>query len=100
MVPPILDNPVAQLVDFIATTPTQPQLNSKVGSTTHHHQPGSQCQQYLSCYRPDFDQTLNAGSWEHLEEIPSVTGTFVQATITSNLTEIGTAQPKLVMNYF
>ena len=32
---------------------------------------------YLSCYWPDFDQTLNVGSWEHLEQIPNVTLTFV-----------------------
>ena len=23
-------------------------------------------QQYLSCYWPDLDQTLNEGSWEHI----------------------------------
>ena len=26
-------------------------------------------QEYLSCYSPDFDETLNVGSWEHLEQI-------------------------------
>ena len=36
-------------------------------------------QEYLSCYWPDFDETLQVGSWEHLEQIPSVTVTFVQA---------------------
>ena len=35
---------------------------------------------YLSCYQPDFDQTLNIGFWEHLEQIPTVTVTSVQAT--------------------
>ena len=36
----------------------------------HHHPPTqTQCQQYLSCYWPDFDETLNIGSWEHLEQI-------------------------------
>ena len=29
-------------------------------------------QQYLSCYWHDLDQTLKAGSWEHLEQIPTV----------------------------
>ena len=29
---------------------------------------------------PYFDGTLNVGSWEHLEQIPTVTVTFVQAT--------------------
>ena len=28
----------------------------------------------------DFDETLQVGSWEHLEQIPTVTVTFVQAT--------------------
>ena len=28
----------------------------------------------------DFDKTLNIGSWEHLEQIPTVTVTFVQTT--------------------
>ena len=37
-------------------------------------------QEYLSCYWPDFDETLQVGSWEHLEQIPTVTVTFVQAT--------------------
>ena len=29
---------------------------------------------------PDFDETLKIGSWEHLEQIPTVMLTFVQAT--------------------
>ena len=36
-------------------------------------------QEYLSCCRPDFDETLKVGSWEHLEQIPTVTVPFVQA---------------------
>ena len=39
----------------------------------------TQCQQYLSCYWPNFYETLKVGSWEHLEQIPTGTGTFVQA---------------------
>ena len=31
-------------------------------------------------YWSDFDETLKVGSWEHLEQIPTVTVTFVQAT--------------------
>ena len=27
----------------------------------------NQCHQYLSSYCPNFDETLNVGSWEHLE---------------------------------
>ena len=37
-------------------------------------------QEYLNCYFPDFDETLQEGSWEHLKQIPTVTVTFVQAT--------------------
>ena len=40
----------------------------------------TQCQQYLSCYWPDFDETLKVGSCEHLEQIPTVRVTFVHAT--------------------
>ena len=40
----------------------------------------SKSQQYLSYYLPDFYQTLKEGSWEHLERIPTVKMTFVQAT--------------------
>ena len=35
---------------------------------------------YLSCYWPNLDQSLKVGTWEHLEQISAVTGTFVQAT--------------------
>ena len=37
-------------------------------------------QEYLSCYLPNFEKTLKVGSWDYLEQIPSVTVTFVQAT--------------------
>ena len=39
--------------------------------------PGDICsyQEYISCYWPNFDQTL--GFWDHLEQIPTVTVTFV-----------------------
>ena len=63
-------------------------LNTKIGlHTTHHHPPPTTTtttqtlrQQYLSCYWPDLDQTLNKGSWEHIQQITTVTTTFVQAT--------------------
>ena len=29
--------------------------------------------EYLSCYWPNFDQTLKVGSWDHLKHIPTVT---------------------------
>ena len=43
--------------------------------------PGDICpsQQYLSCYWPDFDHTLNKGSWENIQQITNVTMTFVHA---------------------
>ena len=34
-----------------------------------------QCQQYLSCYWLNFDQTFEVGSWEQLEQISTVTVT-------------------------
>ena len=30
--------------------------------------------EYLSCYWPNFDQTLKVGSWDHLKHISTVTG--------------------------
>ena len=44
--------------------------------------PGDICpyQEYISCYSPDFEQTLKVGSWDHLEQIPTVMVTFFQAT--------------------
>ena len=49
--------------------------------------PGNSCQgdicpyqEYIRCYWPYFDQTLKVGSWDHLEQIPTVTETFIQAT--------------------
>ena len=35
---------------------------------------------YLSCYWPDFDQTLKVGSLDHFEQITNVVMTFVQVT--------------------
>ena len=37
-------------------------------------------QEYLSCYWPDFDGTLKVACWKHLEQIPTIKLTFVQAT--------------------
>ena len=44
--------------------------------------PGNICpnQEYLNCYWPDFDKTLNIGSWDYLELISTVAVTFVEAT--------------------
>ena len=36
-------------------------------------------QEYLSCYWPDFDQTLKVDSWDNLELISTVMATFFQA---------------------
>ena len=35
--------------------------------------------QYLSCYWHDLDQTLDKGSWEHIQQITTFTTTFVKA---------------------
>ena len=42
--------------------------------TTHPHK------LKVSNISADFDETLKVGSWEHLEQTPTVTVTFVQAT--------------------
>ena len=44
--------------------------------------PGDICPylEYLSCYLPDFDETLNVASLEHLVQIPTINLTFVKAT--------------------
>ena len=62
-------------------------LNTEIGLHTthhhhHHHPPPHKLlgEQYLSCYWPDLDQTLNKGSWKHIQQITTVTTTFVQAT--------------------
>ena len=38
--------------------------------TLHHHHPPleTQCEQYLSCYWPNFAQTLNIGFWDQQEQ--------------------------------
>ena len=48
--------------------------------TTPPHPHKLNVSQYLSCYWSDFDETLKVGSCEHLEQIPTVRVTFVQAT--------------------
>ena len=40
----------------------------------------TQCLQYHSCYWHDFDENLKVASLERLEQIPTVTVTFFQAT--------------------
>ena len=44
--------------------------------------PGNICpyQEYLSCYWPDFDETLKVSSWDYIELILTVAATFVHAT--------------------
>ena len=59
-------------------------LNTKIGVHTTHPQPTTTTtqtlnQQYLSCYWPDLDQTLNKESWELIQQIATGTTTFVQA---------------------
>ena len=70
----ILSSPryfLVQRILFIVTTPTRPQLNSKIGfdikmTLYHHHPPPThppqtQCHQ---CSLPDFNQTLKVGLWD------------------------------------
>ena len=73
----------------------QPKLNTTVGfdnkmtlqthisSATPPYKLGcsteTQYQQYLSCYRPDFEETSKVGSCEHLEQIPTIRVTIVHA---------------------
>ena len=70
------------LPDILSLFSLGPKLNTKIGShttTTHHHKELLD-QQYISCYWPDFDETLKVSSWEDLKQIPTVRLTFVQAT--------------------
>ena len=59
-------------------------MTTKIGLhtiTTHpHHPPHKLLDSNISCYWPNFDQTLDIGPWEHLQQIPAVTVTFFQAT--------------------
>ena len=66
------------LKDLFCSAWPRLKLNTKIGLHTTTTQ--TLRQQYLSCYWPDYDQTLNVGPWEHLQQIPFVTVTFVQAT--------------------
>ena len=62
-------------------TTTQPNLvGFDMKMTLHHHPPQTQCRQYLSCYWSDFDETLKVASWGHVEQIPTIKLTYVQAT--------------------
>ena len=84
---PTPSNPIFD--KFIVKTPTSTQHNTTVGfdnimtvqtPPTHHPPTQTQYQQYLSCYWPDFDETLKVGSCEHLEQISIFRLTFVHAT--------------------
>ena len=72
-----MDFAVNEGQNHIVTTPTQPQLNSKGGCDTEMTlillpppppPTQTQCQQYLSCYLPDFNQTLKLGSWDEQQQ--------------------------------
>ena len=52
-------------VEFLIKTPTQP--NITLSWVRHENGFANHPTQYLSCCSPDFDETLNVGSWEHLE---------------------------------
>ena len=63
-------------IEQVVPAPTQPQLNSKVGSDTKktlHHPPTTtttqtQCQQYLRCSCADFNQALKVGLWDQQQQ--------------------------------
>ena len=59
-----------------------PDCNCRHNSFPGNICPGDVCpyQQYLSCYWPNFDQTLIKESWEHLQHITTVPMTFVLGT--------------------
>ena len=65
---------------FLGTSKTD--SNYQVEICSGNICPGYICsyQEYLSCYLPDFDETLKVASWEHLEQIPTIKLTFLQAT--------------------
>ena len=81
-VPPFIIQPEGTL-NFCLSWPRL-KLNTKIGLHTTCHPPPTTTQtlrqQYLSCYWPDLDQTLNKGSWKHIQQITTVTTTVVQAT--------------------
>ena len=57
--------------------------STEIPSSMHYMcRPSTQTgyQAYLSCYSPNFNKTLKVGSWNHLEQIPTVSVTFVQGT--------------------
>ena len=67
------------------STSTQQQINKswvwhENDFAYHPTTPPHSNSKYLSCYWPDFDQTLNLSSWDYLELISTVAVTFVQAT--------------------
>ena len=54
---------------FMGTSRTDSMVTLSRQHLSRWHLPITQHQQYLSCYWPDFDETLNVDSWEHLEQI-------------------------------
>ena len=74
-----------EIPKIVLLSKPQPNLNTRLGLTIkwhhhHHHPTETQYQQYLSCYWPDFHETLKVGFCKHLEHIPTVWVTFDQAT--------------------
>ena len=60
--PPNLKVSLGFMQKWLGTPPPPPPLKT-------------QCRQYLSCYWHGFDQTLKVDSWDHLEQIPTITMT-------------------------
>ena len=55
--------------------------------TLHYHHPSKeiQYQQYISCYWPNFNQTLKVSSWDQLEQLLNLTMTFIYIRNTSTV---------------
>ena len=55
--------------------------NKLYGSCQNPNSTTTQLNLNLSWVRPNLDETLKVGLWEHLEQIPTVTVTFVQVFV-------------------
>ena len=55
--------------------------------TLHYHHPSKeiQYQQYISCYWPNFNQTLKVSSWDQLEQLLNLTMTLIYIRNTSTV---------------
>ena len=64
--------------------------------TLHTPPTETQCQQYLSCNWPDFDETLNEGSCEHVEQFNPILNQILNPILNPNIKPI--IEPNIDMN--